>query len=76
MKGKIDKGGWLFIERAGKLKDQFCPYLHWEPSGPAGCGDWCPLFDILESYPDGNVFVKLCRTTLTFAAFSDERPRS
>lgn len=40
MKGKIDKGGALWIERCGKMMIQFCPY------GKYGdhCGHQCPLF--------------------------------
>ncbi len=39
MKGKIDRHGQLWIERAGKLKIQGCPNQE-----DSYCGDWCPLF--------------------------------
>lgn len=48
MKIKIDKRGYLFLERGGAMKEQGCPF------GPIydqrgvlrkrTCGDWCPLF--------------------------------
>ncbi len=40
MKAKIDNDGILFMERAGIMKKQFCP---WTTDG-ATCGDWCPKF--------------------------------
>ena len=39
MKGQINEGGNLYIERAGKLKAQGCP-----TQKDSICGDWCPLF--------------------------------
>lgn len=60
MKIKIDKEGYLFLERGGKMKEQQCPYANiYTPSSfggdhdiypynsvdPKPCGDWCPLFD-------------------------------
>ena len=43
MKGKIDKYGTLYIERAGEMKDQLCPYAS-ECGSPIACSDTCPLF--------------------------------
>ena len=41
MKGKIDKGGNLLIERANQMKLQGCPV----DTEDSYCGDWCPLFE-------------------------------
>jgi hypothetical protein len=55
MKIKIDNEGCLWIERAGKMKAQICPYdENW-----TGCGDWCPLFHELDI--DGKPALELCR---------------
>ena len=59
MKIRIDRDGWLEIERAGFMKLQECPYdVETEDCGRARCGDWCPLFGELEErhepiYGDG-----------------------
>jgi hypothetical protein len=45
MKAKIDKDGNLYIERAGKLKDQCCPFAIPIQSVIVSCGDWCPHFE-------------------------------
>lgn len=77
MKGKIDINGWLRIERGGKEKLQECPYTQKtfqvnnltmrEP-----CGDWCPLFgEPFKSF--GKTTIELCRITLQFDDFTDER---
>ena len=39
MVGKIDKSGYLFIERGGCFERQYCPNTRKEP-----CGHSCPLF--------------------------------
>ena len=44
MKLKIDENGYLYIERAGKMREQVCPY-----GCGRGCGDWCPHFKIRVS---------------------------
>ena len=50
MKIVIAKGsGWLFIERAGKMKAQECPFAEDRDVIDGirirrNCGDWCPLF--------------------------------
>jgi hypothetical protein len=40
MKIKIRKDGFLEIERAGKMKSQFCAASRLT----SRCGDWCPKF--------------------------------
>lgn len=69
MKGKTDKDGALWIERASVMKKQLCPY---DP-GTAVCGDWCPLFGIIKQTPE-YTFVELCNKKLLFDEFTDERP--
>ena len=76
MKGKIDKDGYLWLERAGKLKPQFC-----EHEGPQECGDWCPCFQEPVVTTLTPIFRKLGQTTLiicegntlVFDEFTDER---
>ena len=86
MKGKIDKGGALWIERCGKIMIQFCPY------GKYGdhCGHQCPLFsdpredsgedillnalrDVYKLKPLKFIRIELCQKTLIFDEFIDER---
>ena len=77
MKIKIDEKGHLWIERKGKMKDQFCPY----DSDMSHCGDWCPLFvepsfhkaDDIVSFD--NIEVALCGIiyNVPVADFEDER---
>ena len=44
-KGKITSMGWLYIQRGGKHKLQYCPFALDESDGShCRCGDWCPLF--------------------------------
>lgn len=54
MKIKIDKDGNLQIERAGKLKAQYCPHYEGSP-----CGDWCPKFRE-PHYGQGDLRIELC----------------
>ena len=63
VKLKINASGNLFVERAGKLKPQGCPYK--EDNVP--CGDWCPLFQ----EPEG--MIELCETTYSYSELIDER---
>lgn len=45
MKGKIDKNGWLTIERSDTERPQLCPVAAYNPDIDfSRCGDWCPLF--------------------------------
>jgi len=51
MKAKIDKNGDLWIERAGVLKLQICPYTHSVTGAgtySVPCGDHCPMFQYGE----------------------------
>jgi hypothetical protein len=74
MKGKIDKYGTLYIERAGKMKDQLCPYAS-ECGSPIPCSDTCPLFG--EPRPEtgtASAILDLCQgKKLFFDKFTDER---
>lgn len=77
MKGMITKQGELVIERAGKMKMQFCPFVKEQ----VPCGDECPLFG--EPYTDKLLFedgvheatcLSLCgNRTLNFREFTDDR---
>lgn len=70
--GKIDKTGKLWIERAGKMKPQDCPY-HPE-QGVVRCGDWCPMFgEPNRMEHSGRIHVEVCRRLLVFDTFEDER---
>lgn len=83
MKGKIDRAGCLYIERAGKVKKQRCPFygVTEEFPDPAECGDWCPLFGepMRETYIDdygknkSRIVLALCHKTHEFNEFTDER---
>lgn len=52
MKGKVDNKGTLWIERAGTMKEQACPFSNGETVRVNDmeavtmntCGDWCPHF--------------------------------
>jgi hypothetical protein len=62
MRGKIDKNGFLHIERRGKMIMQRCPH-----SVQDGCGDWCPLFGEPEFISCGKEKrLELCGKTLIF----------
>ena len=71
MNAIISKKGELSFERtAGRIVKQFCPYQN-----DAFCGDWCPLFSILDrSSPEGKV-ISLCKAQFSFDIehFTDER---
>lgn len=76
MKGKIDKYGFLYIERAnGIYKKIKCPHGSQENF----CGDWCALFgepDLMKItlIPDVKEnSLKLCNKKLYFDHFTDER---
>ena len=43
---KIDKNGYLFLDRNGSLKSQMCPFAS---QAGQNCGDWCPLFHAYEN---------------------------
>jgi hypothetical protein len=65
---KINKGGYLWIERFGKMKEQFCLY-----SDIANCGDWCPLFDDSNIMPNGQGDLGLCKREYCDVEIKDER---
>jgi len=44
MKAKINRVGCLFVERAGEMRIQFCPFASKTEGAPDVCGDWCPAF--------------------------------
>lgn len=71
MKGKVDEGGFLHIERAGKYVLQYCPF---SSGGEVAvkCGHWCPLFGEPE-FIDGHPRLSLCRKVLEFVSLVDER---
>lgn len=52
--GKIDKDGFLWIERGEKYKQQYCPYHDLHP-GLLRCGDFCPLFGEPQIRRDGRL---------------------
>lgn len=78
MKIKIDKYGHLWLERAGVMRQQFCPYM---PTAAGTCGDWCPLFGEprgVSEPPDGHApryLLQICKTTYACDVpdFTDER---
>ena len=69
MEGKISEKGILYIERAGVMKLQGCPY------GGDWCGDGCPLFG--EPIPEQgttSAILELCHGKKLFLdKFTDER---
>lgn len=77
MNGKINKDGNLEIERAGKMKVQYCPH---EPDSKANvaCGDWCPQFDTRKTSHSNLIetrgLLPICENTiLFFSTITDER---
>jgi len=81
MRGKIDKGGNLLIERGGFLRTASCPFAVWTISQNAPiqhsnefmpCGHWCPLFGEPEML-DGKPSLSLCRKVLKFDFFEVTR---
>jgi hypothetical protein len=72
MKGEISIHGNLFLERAGIMSKQWCPFS--EGDAQAQCGDWCPLFGEPEQ-EDHTIILSLCKKTLRLKGgyFKDER---
>ncbi len=72
MNGKIDEGGALHIERAGRMEPQHCPFMVLGESVVV-CADDCPHF----SEPDVHgklATIKICHDKiLHFDKFTDER---
>ena len=91
MKGKIDKEGALWIERAGTEKKQACPHSDHRNFIPPQngkvsifvnyCGDDCPQFGEPESklsagFDPKLTSIKICQIlTLVFDEFADERAK-
>jgi hypothetical protein len=74
MKIEIDKNGNLWIERAGKMKTQYCPSVMFDGEF-VGCGDWCPKFRE-PHYCQGDMRIELCGGNIWCvnpADFLDER---
>lgn len=71
MKGKINKGGQLYIERAGIMRIQDCIF------GGNYCEDGCPAFREPEIKDAETIKLRLCQQvgTLEFDEFTDERER-
>ena len=70
MKGKINNDGYLNIERAGRMRVQYCP---WNSPYRNIYGDWCPHFGEIECL---DLRIELsCGNgrMLCFNEFTDER---
>lgn len=81
MKGKINQLGNLCIERAGKMRDQYCPYARGSDF-EYRCCDSCPLFgeprtEFVSGIKTGNIEIELsCHgLRLSFDEFVDERKK-
>lgn len=69
MKVKFDKSGVLFIERAGRMVEQFCPHGQFK-----NCCHHCPLLGEPFVGKDHTMNLVLCgKLLLTFDTFIDER---
>lgn len=90
MKALLNKHGYLYLERAYRLKAMLCPFV---PSNsattphdaavlrPTICGDWCPHFGEPEITDKGNlvfdVVIPICNgTTIRCDELTDERGES
>jgi len=86
MKVKIERRGYLSIERMGVFIPQLCPYRQED----VRCGDYCPLFHEPEplysaaqlakelydlAVQPERILLELCRTSLSIKKddFTDER---
>lgn len=71
MKGRIDAGGVLYIERGTKLKKQECPYRP-----VAACNDKCPKFGNPQKKSDSSTwkYLEICDgAVLEFSELIDKR---
>lgn len=70
LSGKLDEGGVLYIERHGRLKEQFCPTGKFK-----NCCDYCPrLGEPCWNDTLGTVDIVICGSFLVrFSKFADER---
>ncbi|MGA1846872.1 hypothetical protein [Deferribacter abyssi] len=74
MIAKIDEYGKLYLERAGKLKSQFCPFVSTPENMTVECGDWCPFFEEPIKVPDNKVTaIFTCKRTIYVNKLIDER---
>lgn len=79
VKGKIDKNGFLEIERAGKFKTVECRRSTFMSAhgdiACLACNDNCSLFGEpgIEKFFTGRIFLKLCEKTWHFDEFEDKR---
>ena len=55
MKAKINKNGWLEIERAGKFISQSCLY-----DKGSYCGDYCPAFEEDTLFDNSKTLILHC----------------
>jgi len=71
VKLKIANDGGLWLERAGVLKKQYCPFNP-ENDICRGCGDWCPLFGekvVSDNQPDASILRKDMQDVEKFKKF-------
>jgi hypothetical protein len=89
MKGKIKSDGTLRLYRPSWSKDAMCPFAtdFQDSANYPTCGDWCPLFGEpvvektgyaipgggIDYRHDGKFKLELCKKTLYFDEFIDER---
>lgn len=72
MTGRIDKFGFLRLQRPSGEKRAECPNL----SNKTTCGDWCALFGEPRAVTDTDrpyVDLELCATSIIFDTLIDER---
>lgn len=58
MKAKIEKFGYLYLDKFGEMEKQFCPY---SPTKNR-CGTWCPMLSV-SKMDTGKLQLKLCNAT-------------
>ena len=78
MKGRIDTAGNLYIERAGILKQQQCPFTAPEHTEENAlymiCGDHCPHFSEPFGRAGSSAMLTICqKRMLGFEEFEDLR---
>lgn len=77
MRGELDKGGRLFIQRRQRILMQYCPY---NSDGESACSHFCPHFGEPEEKKENRngatlkTILRLCNgTVLSFEGFIDRR---
>jgi hypothetical protein len=75
VKIKIDESGFLWVDRAGVITQQFCKremiynyHLGMASEVQIPCGDWCPLFQ-----PDADVGIKRANDALVVVTICEDR---